>query len=106
MKKNIVLALEMLLVGILTFLFCYADVFYSLDSLYKDRLYQQPRVVNPNIKIVSIDEKTLEALGPFGTWPRSTYAEILDILDDYPAVVGLDIMLMGTMFNIGPFRMS
>lgn len=97
MKKNIVLALEMLLIGILTFLFCYADVFYSLDSLYKDRLYQQPRVVNPNIKIVSIDEKTLEALGPFGTWPRSTYAEILDILDDYPAVVGLDIMLMGTM---------
>lgn len=97
MKKNIVLALEMLLVGILTFLICYTDAFYSLDSLYKDRLYQQPRAVDPTIKIISIDEKTLEALGPFGTWPRSTYAEVMDILDDYPAVVGLDIMLMGTM---------
>ncbi len=97
MKKNIILALEMLFIGILTFLFCYTDLFYSLDSLYKDKLYQQPRAVNPTIKIISIDEKTLEALGPFGTWPRSTYAEVLDILDDYPAVIGFDIMLMGTM---------
>lgn len=97
MKKNYVLAIEILLIGLLTFVFCYTDIFYSLDSLYKDRLYQQPRSVDPTIKIISIDEKTMEALGPFGTWPRSTYAEILDILGDYPAVVGFDIMLMGTM---------
>ena len=97
MKKNFVLAIEILLIGLLTFVFCYTDVFYSLDSLYKDKLYQQPRSVDPTIKIISIDEKTMEALGPFGTWPRSTYAEILDILGDYPAVVGFDIMLMGTM---------
>lgn len=97
MKKNFVLAIEVLLIGLLTFVFCYTDIFYSLDSLYKDRLYQQPRTVDPTIKIISIDEKTMEALGPFGTWPRSTYAEILDILGDYPAVVGFDIMLMGTM---------
>lgn len=97
MKKHVVLALEMLLIGVLTFIFCYTDVFYSLDSLYKDRVYQQPRAVDPTIKIISIDEKTLEALGPFGTWPRSTYAEILEILEDYPAVVGFDIMLLGTM---------
>lgn len=97
MKKNFVLAIEILLIGLLTFVFCYTDIFYSLDSLYKDRLYQQPRSVDPTIKIISIDEKTMEALGPFGTWPRSTYAEILDILGDYPAVVGFDIMLMGTM---------
>ena len=97
MKKNIILALEMLLIGMLTFLFCYTDIFYSLDSLYKDKLYQQPRSVDPAIKIISIDEKTLEALGPFGTWPRSTYAEVLDILGEYPAVVGFDIMLLGTM---------
>lgn len=97
MKKNLVLAIEILLIGLLTFVFCYTDIFYSLDSLYKDRLYQQPRTVDPTIKIISIDEKTMEALGPFGTWPRSTYAEILDILGDYPAVVGFDIMLMGTM---------
>lgn len=97
MKKNFVLAIEILLIGLLTFVFCYTDIFYSLDSLYKDKLYQQPRSVDPTIKIISIDEKTMEALGPFGTWPRSTYAEILDILGDYPAVVGFDIMLMGTM---------
>lgn len=97
MKKHLVLALEMLLIGVLTFLFCYTDVFYSLDSLYKDRVYQQPRTVDPTIKIISIDEKTLEALGPFGTWPRSTYAEILEVLGEYPAVVGFDIMLLGNL---------
>ncbi len=97
MKKNLILAIEILLIGIMTFVLCYMDLFYSLDSLYKDKLYQQPRAVDPTIKIISIDEKTLEALGPFGTWPRSTYAKVLDILGEYPAVVGLDIMLMGTM---------
>ena len=97
MKKNLVLAIEILLIGLLTFVFCYTDVFYSLDSLYKDKLYQQPRAVDPTIKIIAIDEKTMEALGPFGTWPRSTYAEILDFLGEYPAVVGFDIMLMGSM---------
>ncbi len=97
MKKRVVLAIEMLCIGIITFFLCYADLFYSLDSLYKDRVYQQPRTVDPTIKIIAIDEKTLEALGPFGTWPRSTYAEVLDILGEYPAVVGFDIMLLGTM---------
>lgn len=97
MKKNVILTLEILLIGIVTFIFCYTDIFYSLDSLYKDKLYQQPRSVDPTIKIISIDEKTLEALGPFGTWPRSTYAEILEILGEYPAVVGFDIMLLGTI---------
>lgn len=97
MKKKLILILEMFLIGLVAFWFCYSDIFYSLDALYKDKLYQQPRVVDPTIKIISIDEKTLEALGPFGTWPRSTYAQILDCLGDYPAVIGFDIMLMGTI---------
>lgn len=97
MKKNLVLAIEILIIGLMTFMLCYTDAFYSLDSLYKDKLYQQPRAVDPTIKIIAIDEKTMEALGPFGTWPRSTYAEILDILGEHPAVVGFDIMLMGNM---------
>lgn len=97
MKKNVLLILEILCIGILTFVFCYTDIFYNLDSMYKDSLYQQPRGVNPAIKIISVDEKTLEALGPFGTWPRSTYAEVLDILGEYPMVVGFDIMMLGTL---------
>lgn len=97
MKQKLVLALEVFLIGLVTFFICYTDIFYALDSLYKDRLYQRPRTVDPTIKIISIDEKTLEALGPFGTWPRSTYAQVLELLGDYPAVVGFDIMLLGSM---------
>lgn len=98
-KKNKLLLsiLESLLIGILAFCACYFDIFYALDSLYKDRLYQQPRNVNQSIKIIAIDEKTLGELGPYGTWPRSTYATLLENLGDYPSVVGFDIMFIGNM---------
>lgn len=62
---------EMLLVFALAFLVSFYDVFYSFDSLLRDKLYQQPRGINNKIKIIAIDDKTLRDIGPFGTWPRS-----------------------------------
>ncbi len=85
------------LLGLMAFLFCYNDVLYSLDSLYKDTMYQRSRGVNQNIKIISIDEKTLNAYGPFGTWDRSIYADLLEKMGDYPAVVGFDILFVSEM---------
>ena len=82
---------------LLVFFLSFNDVLYSLDVLLKDKLYQQPRGINNSIKIIGIDEKTLDALGPFGTWPRSTYAKLLDNINKYPFVIGFDIMFMGDM---------
>lgn len=96
-KRRWFLYVQALLLGALAFVFCYNDIFYALDSLYRDRLYQRSRGVNQSVKIIAIDEKTLSAYGPFGTWDRSVYADILDILGDYPAVVGFDIMFFGEM---------
>ncbi|MBQ1488966.1 MAG: CHASE2 domain-containing protein, partial [Lachnospiraceae bacterium] len=79
-RKTWIILLEAFLIGVLAFVFCYNDILYPLDSLYKDRVYQRSRGVNQNIKIISIDEKTLSALGPFGTWDRSVYADIIDYL--------------------------
>ncbi len=101
MKKTMISFLKIFVIAMAAFLMCYMDIFYSLDALYKDRLYQQPRAVDPTIKIIAIDEKTLEVLGPFGTWSRSVYAEVLDILGAYPAVIGFDIMFMGEMDEEG-----
>ncbi len=101
MKEKLIFGAEILLVAILSFICCYSDIFYSLDSLMKDKIYQQPRAVDSTIKIIAIDEETLQELGPFGTWSRETYAEILEILGDYPAVVGFDIMFMGEMDEEG-----
>lgn len=83
-----------IVLGVLCFIFSYSDVLYGLDSLYKDSIYQIPRGMNPGIKIIAIDEKTLSELGTYGTWPRSTYVSLLEQLGDYPEVVAFDIMFM------------
>lgn len=83
-----------LILSLLCFIFCYYDVLYSLDSMYKDRVYQIPRGMNPNIKIIAIDEKTLSELGTYGTWPRTTYKTLIENLGDYPQVVAFDVMFL------------
>lgn len=103
MKKRSLLIdiVEAAAVFLLMFLISFYDAFYSLDSLMKDNLYQQPRGINNKIKIIAIDDETLRELGPFGTWPRSVYADIIEKLGDNPAVIGMDIMFFGTMESEG-----
>ena len=101
LKERIYFLVQLLVIGVLFFILTYQDVLYSFDNLYKDHFYQIPRAMDNQIKIIAIDERTLQDLGPFGTWSRSTYADILSILADYPAVVGFDIMMMGQMDEAG-----
>ena len=103
MNKKIKAApfLGALIVFALTFLISFYDVFYSFDSLLRDKLYQQPRGINNKIKIVAIDDKTLQDIGPFGTWSRSVYADVINTLGDYPAVIAMDIMIFGDMDREG-----
>ncbi len=82
--------------GLLTFLWVCFGWFPSLELRVQDALHQQPRPVDPNIKIIAIDEKTLEALGPFEAWTREPYARLIDTLNREgcaPAAIGLDILL-------------
>lgn len=80
---------------VITFLSGFFDVFYSFDSLLRDKLYQQPRGINNKIKIVAIDDRTLQELGPLSTWDRTVYADVINALGDYPAAIGLDVMIFG-----------
>lgn len=101
MKKAIIIIAETVLIGVLAFFISFYNIFETVDNLSSDMLYQNPRGINNKIKIISIDEKTLSALGPFGTWSRSTYAQVIDKLGDYPAVIGLDITIFGEMDKTG-----
>ncbi len=103
MKKRSLLIdiAETAAVFLLMFLISFYDVFYSFDSLMKDKLYQQPRGINNKIKIIAIDDETLREVGPFGTWDRSVYADIIGKLGDNPAVIGMDIMFFGDMSSEG-----
>ncbi|MCR5215302.1 MAG: adenylate/guanylate cyclase domain-containing protein [Eubacterium sp.] len=99
-KTRIRLIIECLIFGILVFFLTVTNLLSSLDYIARDKLYQIPRGIDSDIKIIGIDEKTLEELGPMQTWSRSVYAELLEKLYEneenlWPTVVGFDIQFSG-----------
>ena len=100
-KKAASAVIETAAVFVLVFLAAFYDLFYSFDSLLRDKLYQDPRGINNKIKIIAIDDRTLQDIGPFGTWSRSVYADVIDALGDEPAVIAMDIMIFGDMDSEG-----
>lgn len=84
------------IVVVLTFILSVSEVLYSFDKIFADSWYQQPTPTNPQIKIIAIDEKTLQAYGDMKTWNRSISAELVDKLyaqEEYaPSVMVFDIM--------------
>ena len=94
-KSDVVHILGFVVAFAITFLVGFSDILYSFDSLLRDKLYQQPRGINNKIKIVAIDDRTLQELGPLNTWDRTIYADTITALGDYPAAIGLDVMIFG-----------
>ena len=87
----------------LAFVFCYNDILSPLEGLYRDKVYQRSRGVNQSIKIIAIDGKTLDEYGPFGTWDRKVYADVLNVspmgmaakvLNDTPSLLGKDVIVV------------
>lgn len=75
-----------------------SGLFYEMDNRLSDALYQERRGTDGRIAIVGIDQRSLEALGPFGTWDRRILAQTVSYLnqgDIRPAVIGLDVLLAG-----------
>ena len=103
--KNFLSVMEILTILLITFFTSYFDVFFSIDCLLRDNIYQSPRGINNKIKIIAIDDKTLQELGPMNTWSRSVYADVIEILGDYPDVIALDIMFFGNMDEEGDNRL-
>lgn len=105
-RSKAAVSLGAVIVFALTFLASFYDVFYSFDSLLRDKLYQQPRGINNKIKIIAIDDQTLRDIGPFGTWSRGVYAQVIEALGDYPAVIAMDIMIFGDMDSEGDLALK
>lgn len=105
MKKKIRDIIEALAVWVIVFLMTITNVISPLDYIVKDALYQKPRGITSKIKIIGIDERTLEALGPIGTWSRQYYADLLEILNydeaSRPSVIGFDIIFSGNIDEAG-----
>lgn len=100
-KKRWTSLVESAIIFVIVFFISFFDVFYSLDCMLRDKIYQSPRGINNKIKMIAIDDETLRELGPFGTWSRSVYADLINTLGDYPSVIAMDIMFFGNMDEEG-----
>ncbi|MGN0642697.1 MAG: CHASE2 domain-containing protein [Huintestinicola sp.] len=78
--------------------FCtvYFGLFDSLDRSAEDLLYHHADGTSEKIKIIKIDDKSINQLGDFEKWDRTVYARLVDTLcvsdEVKPSVIGFDIM--------------
>ena len=103
MKKHkaIVEILKIAAVVTAAFLISFFNIFSSFDTSLSDKFYGKTRGINNKIKIIGIDEKTLNDLGQMGTWSRQVYADLINTLGDYPAEVIFDLMIFSDMDKEG-----
>ena len=96
MKEKIIKGLRLVIVAVLTFVLCDTQCLYSLDKMITDPIYQAPSVTNSTIKIIAIDEQTIQAYGDISTWSREIPARLVEVLnaeeENAPAVIGFDVM--------------
>lgn len=72
----------------------------ELEVIAEDALYQKAEAIPDKIKIIAIDETTLDELGPYSEWDRALFAELIDKLnanpEKKPRVIGIDVIFSGT----------
>lgn len=95
--KNLKRILASALAGIIAFLAVYLNLLSAADKASEDVLYHHATGTSGEIRIIKIDDKTMNKLGDISTWDRSVYTKLLNTLcvseDVKPAVVGFDILL-------------
>lgn len=71
---------------------------YTYDSLLCDRIYTTMDGISPKIKIIAVDEETLEAYGIFQKWSREKTADLIEMLYEdetkAPALTALDFLFI------------
>lgn len=99
MKNQVRDMIESLVVIALVFILTMTNLLSPLDYMLRDAVYQIPRGISSQIKIIAIDDRTLEELGPINTWSRSYYADLIQMLnsnsDAKPAIIAFDILFSG-----------
>lgn len=71
--------------------------FDKVEYWFCDLLYVAEKPVDNRIKIIGIDEKSQEEMGPFAGWTRQQAADLLNAFDKEhaPAVIAFDINFVG-----------
>ncbi|MBR2876839.1 MAG: adenylate/guanylate cyclase domain-containing protein [Clostridia bacterium] len=86
-----------ILAGVIAFLAVYLNLLSVADKTAEDVLYHHHSDTMGQIRIIKIDDKTMNKLGDISTWDRSVYTKLLNTLcvseEVRPAVIGFDILL-------------
>lgn len=92
-NRVILIAIAAFLAGCLTL---WAP-FDKVEYWFCDLLYVREKPVDNRIKIIGIDEKSQEEMGPFSSWTRQQAADLLNAFDreHSPAVIAFDINFVG-----------
>ena len=78
---------------------CASNIMYAQDCYVSDALYQQPSPQDGQIVLINLDQKSLDALGPFQSWGRALMGDVINMLnqdpEQAPAVIALDVLYVG-----------
>ena len=96
MQKRIKRILICMTGSLIAFLITFTGVFKTMDKSAEDILYHHAGTTDAKIKIIKIDDRTMNELGDFSTWSRDIYADLIETLcvseDCKPAVIGFDVL--------------
>jgi len=80
----------------LAFCLIYTGAFGTADKAAEDMLFHHAGSIDTRIKIIKIDDRTMNRLGDFADWNRDVYADLVEKLcvseEVRPAVIGFDIL--------------
>lgn len=109
-KENMRKLAASIIVVILTFILSTTGILFSFDKVVADGWYQKQSKTNSQIKIIAIDEKTLQAYGDIKTWDRSLPAALVELLyakKEYsPSVTVFDIMYISNVQRESDLRFA
>ena len=109
-KKKILLIAEILAIACILCVTVFTSAFYAMDAMLCDKLYTDMKGVSRDIRIIAIDEETLDEYGSFSTWSREKSAELIEILcadkENMPLAIGMDILFTGETGKDADLRLA
>ena len=99
-KKSIIIFAVLMLISALTAICGTCRIPARLENYAEDYLYQSLDGITEDIKIIAIDDETLEVLGPYSEWNRMYFADLITLLNadavNRPRLIGIDVIFSGT----------
>ncbi len=103
-------AITCLVCGAIAFVAVFTGALRTVDKTAEDLLYHNASNINGEIRIIKIDDRTMNQLGDLSAWDRNVYAQVVEKLcvseDIRPAVIGFDVLFSSEKTEDGDARFA